>query len=141
MESYFISPKSVNLKIEEGFKGWYILYILPTSPQDATALEMLNKIILNGLNLNCNNFCFIELAPLDRINFTTLKQENQLISSKVILFGLQLKQIGYNFDATLGKIISFEQEKLVELPSLEAMLNDVATKKQAWTSIQLLFNP
>ncbi len=88
--------------------------------------------------------CQLSLADIALVNFNSNKYNYQQYNErfqpkKILIFGVKNASLELPFDIPHFQVQQFQQQFYLTAPSLNALLNNTALKKELWGSLQKLF--
>ncbi len=88
--------------------------------------------------------CQLSLADIALVNFHSNKYNyqqynDQFQPKKILIFGVKNANLELPFDIPHFQVQQFQQQFYLTAPSLNALLNNTALKKELWASLQKLF--
>jgi hypothetical protein len=122
----------------ENFAGYVIFYRKSREEKIAQIqVNLMEKLILNGLKLNLDNFLFIDLNS-NPLRISKLKKQIPL--KKCFLFGVKESEIGINFDVNAYQLITVSGIQFLKADAPEILESDKNLKNKLWAQLQISFN-
>ncbi|MEZ5026585.1 MAG: hypothetical protein R2739_08405 [Chitinophagales bacterium] len=137
-ESFYIINTGTSLSVEVDFKGYLIVYKKNKDDEIANAqLQLLKRLIENGLKLKMENFLFIDVAN-QQSRFSVWRKQIEI--NKCIFFGVEPSEVGLNFNLPSYKNTTFSSILFLKADAPEVLEKNSALKAKLWEQLQLAFN-
>lgn len=137
MEQFFVLNNKDSIEISDSFLGNVFFYAKSKDEKIAeTQLNLIQKLVQNGLKLDWQNILLIDINSKMRLN-----QLQKITSvSKCILFGEIESSVGLNFNLKKYHIQTIHSIQFLKADEAELLDKNAALKTKFWNELKKIFN-